>query len=485
MATKDIKNFYNTQKLLHIPVDKYESDESDDSVSHKNKSTIINKNKRCINYSLLILLACTFIYSLILISFIFIIPQSYQYKAPGIYIKGRSFYQKNGNKINFLTGMNIVVKGPPWIPDSFASKRCNNSFCRSFSQADIDYLKNITYPVQFNAIRLSTIWAGAQPNSSILGLDIDFKERLRNITQLCYKNDIYVLFDLHQDVFSSVYCGEGVPMWIFKSHVKFSNRYFKCNTGLCSCNESEWSEYRDSPNFNVLNKCCIKANRNNIWSTNLLIPPILGGYGLVQNDLYPKIAYMLASNSIFKYRYIKYIEALARTIHEFANEGLDNVIGIELFNEPEIVIPGEWWLLWTEIGKHLYAKGLTVNLGISDIQQTILPFLSFRIWMFNFKSPIFYTYHNYKKELYNYGNSLKTLSIPSICTECGCNSIEYEKSRRVSNGYLAWSYNKYCNVPNKYGTIPSDRFGACINGVAGNVSCLAYIVRKTNITKNK
>ena len=271
--------------------------------------------------------------------------------------------------------------------------------------------------------------------------------------------------------------GKGVPSWIFETPVHFAEKSFACDTGMCYCNESEWKEYSNSPNFNVLNKCCIKANRNNIWSTNLLIPSVIGGYGLVEKDLYPKLINMLASKSIFRKRYIQYIESLARTIHEFTEEGLDNIIGIELLNEPEVVIPGQWWLLWAEIGKYLQSKELTVNLGISDIQQTIMPFLDIRLWLFNFGAPVFYTYHNYKKELDKYGESLKSLSIPSICTECGCNNAEYKQTRRVSAGYLAWSYNKYCNVPNENGTIPQDRFGACITGVAGNVNCLNHTVR--------
>ena len=210
-------------------------------------------------------------------------------KAPGIYINGSSFYTKNGNKIGFLTGMNIMVKGPPWIPDSFSNKRCDNSFCRSFSQADIDHLKNSSYPIPFNAIRLSTIWAGAQPVHTITGLDIEFKERLLNITKLCHKNDIYILLDIHQDALSSVYCGEGVPHWIFEKTVYFSEKPFECKEGLCSCNESEWAEYQGLPDFNILNKCCVKANRDSIWSTNLILPKLLGGYGLVQDELYSKL----------------------------------------------------------------------------------------------------------------------------------------------------------------------------------------------------
>ena len=173
-----------------------------------NKGMLTNPLKCNKNSLLFIRVICLSLCSLIIILLLSLIINSGQSRAPGVFIKGRSFYQKNGTKIDFLTGMNIIVKGPPWIPDTFGNQKCNDSFCRSFTQADINHLKNITNPTSFNAIRLSTIWAGAQPNSTIDGLDIEFKDRLRNITRLCHQNNIYILFDIHQDVLSSVYCGE-------------------------------------------------------------------------------------------------------------------------------------------------------------------------------------------------------------------------------------------------------------------------------------
>ena len=68
--------------------------------------------------------------------------------------------------------------------------------------------------------------------------------------------------------------------------------------------------------------------------------------------------------------------------------------------------------------------------------------------------------------------SLRLLEIKlpvSICTECGCNNTDYDTARNVSTGYLAWSYNKYCNIPNEYGIyqVFGDLTISISNGISG------------------
>eukprot|EP00966_Prymnesium_polylepis_P130765 3024521-Prymnesium_polylepis.1 len=60
--------------------------------------------------------------------------------------------------------------------------------CTTFSQHDIDYNKRSN--PSFNSIRLSVMWAGAQPNASYVeyGIDAEFARRLRNMLKLCEDN---------------------------------------------------------------------------------------------------------------------------------------------------------------------------------------------------------------------------------------------------------------------------------------------------------
>ena len=87
--------------------------------------------------------------------------------AISLVIRNAQFYDRTDTPIPFFTGVNIVVKGPPWLPNSEGTTHCINEYtsgetCQSFSKHDIAYLK-ATSNNTFNAIRLSVMWSGAQP----------------------------------------------------------------------------------------------------------------------------------------------------------------------------------------------------------------------------------------------------------------------------------------------------------------------------------
>jgi hypothetical protein len=137
-----------------------------------------------------------------------------------ITIKDQKFVVSATGEEIILVGPNIVVKGPPYLPEVSGDAYCSDvvneaceaggtcSSCVTFNQADVDHIKSMGW----NSIRLGVVWAGAQPKDED-ALDADFVQRLHNILDLTDKNGLHVLLDNHGDMTSSAGCGNGVPMW--------------------------------------------------------------------------------------------------------------------------------------------------------------------------------------------------------------------------------------------------------------------------------
>ena len=134
-----------------------------------------------------------------------------------------SFVTNNAdNTPVLLVGANIVVKGPPFIPDATGDDACGeapncddmhtcNTTCTTFNKHDAKLLKDQGY----NFIRLGTPWAGGQPESGD-ALDPTFEKSLQAILDVCKEAGIYAVLDLHQDAVATANCGEGMPTWISK-----------------------------------------------------------------------------------------------------------------------------------------------------------------------------------------------------------------------------------------------------------------------------
>ena len=91
-------------------------------------------------------------------------------KPRNVRIAGTHFIDRNTNTPIVLGGPNVVVKGPPYLPnvsgdtvcndivDKYCSGKGNCSTCTTFNQADVDHIKARGW----NFIRLGVVWAGAQ-----------------------------------------------------------------------------------------------------------------------------------------------------------------------------------------------------------------------------------------------------------------------------------------------------------------------------------
>lgn len=104
-------------------------------------------------------------------------------------------------EVNFH-GMNVVVKSFPWIPDLV-----NFDVATSFCAKDMETFQELG----FNAIRLGTMWPGFEPERE--QYNMTYLHALKQLVTEAESYGIYSLLDMHQDVMSEKFCGEGVPLW--------------------------------------------------------------------------------------------------------------------------------------------------------------------------------------------------------------------------------------------------------------------------------
>lgn len=108
-------------------------------------------------------------------------------------------------------GQNAVFKIAPWLPSSEGFDTTT-----TLSKIDARHLKDWG----FNVVRLGVMWPGLEP-----GAQGDYSDQYLNevdvIVQHLKAHDISVVLDLHQDLFSRDYCGEGVPSYVVNTCKKY------------------------------------------------------------------------------------------------------------------------------------------------------------------------------------------------------------------------------------------------------------------------
>lgn len=104
------------------------------------------------------------------------------------------------NRSTIFHGVNVVVKAAPYLPT-------NNSFdpLNSLNLDDIKIMKKLG----FNFVRLGVIWESVEKSPK--KYDFEHLKKVKDLVNLLGKHGIYTLIDIHQDLFSRLFCGEGVP----------------------------------------------------------------------------------------------------------------------------------------------------------------------------------------------------------------------------------------------------------------------------------
>jgi endoglycosylceramidase len=63
----------------------------------------------------------------------------------------------------------------------------------------------------FNSVRLVMVWEAIEPEPGIYNRS--YMEQIRHIIHLAHERGIYSILDMHQDLFSRAYQGDGAPAW--------------------------------------------------------------------------------------------------------------------------------------------------------------------------------------------------------------------------------------------------------------------------------
>jgi len=97
------------------------------------------------------------------------------------------------NRVVILHGVQIINSGPPYI--SYHTEE--------------DYDRLVGWG--FNSIRLGTVWTAIESEPGVY--NEDYLQLLDERIGWCHERGIYVILEMHQDVYSEKYSGDGAPEW--------------------------------------------------------------------------------------------------------------------------------------------------------------------------------------------------------------------------------------------------------------------------------
>jgi len=418
-------------------------------------------------------------------------------------VRDRGFVMTATNSSIRLQGPNVVVKGPPYLPYVSGNSICNDwpksadsiagtlfctefptlcHSCSTFNQADVDHIKSEGW----NMIRLSVVWAGAQPRDEE-SLDPNFLDRLHAILDLTDKNGINVLLDNHGDMVGTAGCGNGVPMWVQqKAAPELIGKPLRTDLivpwligtlvpsagvrveelegyDTCGSNASAWAQHAGDPNYNLLSPCCKAMNSHN---------PLALGFSSISQRTMNYILRPGAGRDAFVRFWRLVAQAVARHPSAF---------GAELMNEPASIHRRYMFETWRAAAEAIHATVPDMSVAVADtLNAYILPWwytdLSPEHSMFGISAStrqwlresdyLFYAWHYAESasEMHNMQAISDKWHMPSFGTETGCDSWPLAFSMNISMSY--WHYSSYCNTGPWFGNrkVPEETFGACILG---------------------
>lgn len=117
--------------------------------------------------------------------------------SPGTGLSTTGTWITNGDgQVVILHGVNEVYKIAPYDPAA-----------SGFNEDDAEFLATNG----FNVVRLGVIWAAVEPQPGVY--DTAYLASLKQTVQMLADHGIYTLLDMHQDLYSSTFAGEGAPEW--------------------------------------------------------------------------------------------------------------------------------------------------------------------------------------------------------------------------------------------------------------------------------
>lgn len=414
-------------------------------------------------------------------------------------IDGQRFILSATNGTIVLSGPNVVVKGPPYLPAVAGDDVCKDTRdpeceaagtcqrCKTFNQADVENIKARGW----NSIRLGVVWAGAQPRDED-ALDPDFLQRLHDLLDLTDRNGIHVILDNHGDQVGSAGCGNGVPMWFQKKAAPeligkplvtpFPYSYVP-SLGLarendsCGGNATLWAEYAGDPNYNLLNSCCQALNDGN--------PGALGYTSISQ-----KTMDFLITDGEGRRDFVRFWRLMAEAVSRHPS-----AVAAELMNEPMSIKRRRMFETWKACAEEINSVVPDMSVSVADTGEGLLRAIvaahlpdwiskefaremrdldvGIVSWIKSART-VFYSWHWYGAPA-SIEDAIKEAQamgaqwdVPTFATEfMSCDLWRAAEAARISHSY--WHYSDYCNTGREFGwpKVPEDSFGACILGWGG------------------
>ncbi|CAL6028159.1 Conserved_hypothetical protein [Hexamita inflata] len=230
--------------------------------------------------------------------------------------KTQRYMTEDGRQIVFH-GMNAVTKLPPYLPN--ISGPFDSEF--SLNEQDAIFLKMHG----INMIRLGIMWPGVMPQQD--QVNFTYLNEAKKIIDMLGKYGIYTLVDMHQDVLSSYFCGEGVPDWAVPYERKGVPNFAKPIIP-----EME----RDPVTHKIAWETCLKTNFGVYYETALVGNMFECLYNQSCNPFAPfKQDGKPEKDLILQVEMQKFWAAVAKFF-----KGNQFVIGYDIINEP---IAGDLW----------------------------------------------------------------------------------------------------------------------------------------------
>lgn len=243
----------------------------------------------------------------IIISLIFLIIYLFNFYSCYSFDSTNFFVRLDDGRYAIFHGVNVVVKLPPFIPDT-------ETFDPYFSFTDEDI--SILNRLGINLVRLGIIWESVEYEKGQYNLT--HLEKMSEIVSKLEKNNITVIIDAHQDMFSRLFCGEGAP----KFYVENMTYAKDCKTNILS-------------RFFGLVTACIPLSVNKWRYNEEGLPEIEDCIAGSFIDYHKSPELMSIYDSFFKNEngvldaFVNFWKVVAQKF-----KGRKNVLGYDLWNEP-------------------------------------------------------------------------------------------------------------------------------------------------------
>lgn len=132
----------------------------------------------------------------------------------------------SGTRLMDSAGRQVLLRGvnaggrskfPPFLPFAYRESGLpTHATALPLAQAMEQYVDRVA-SWGLNVVRLPVTWEALEPKRG--GYDGPFLDRYVALAEAFAARGIAVIVDIHQDVFSRVYCGDGFPLWALAGEV--------------------------------------------------------------------------------------------------------------------------------------------------------------------------------------------------------------------------------------------------------------------------